>query len=268
MNDFYEEIVKQKKLGQSCVSVTVVDKSGDGPCSIGAKMIVLENGNILGTVGGGSVEKIAIEYAKAIFKNKKSEMLVYDLGENSKSSNIKLTGMVCGGTTTLFYEYIDSGVNVYLFGAGHIGKALVYHLKELNYNIHMIDSRIGIFDDIDGEFEKINCEYKNFDEKITIKPDSMILITTHSHSFDYHVLANILHKDYSPKFIGMISSKKKIAKFKEDLLKDHIEFKNKPLYAPVGIDIGGVSPHEIAISIIAQMQAISHNKESIKNMDQ
>jgi xanthine dehydrogenase accessory factor len=263
----YEEILKIKKDGEVGVLVTVVEKDGHGPAIVGTKMLVRPGGKRKGTVGGGALEYAALKKAAQILEDKKNCLKKYLLSPDNDIIDGEQTGMLCGGSITLFYEYIGSGARLYIFGAGHIGKALVYHLKSLNFYITLIDNRDGMVETIDHAQRRMTVNYKTALEGEEVPANSFFIIATHSHALDYVILKRIYEANWSPKYIGLIASKRKspliIQQLLEELEKDiNLDI----LYTPIGLDIGGQSPDEIAISIISELQAIRYDKGGHKHM--
>jgi len=269
VTEIYEELLKLKTNGEVGVLVTVVKKEGHGPAVTGAKMLVLQNGEKKGTVGGGALEYAAVKWAARVLPDKKSGLKKYLLSPDNEiiDEEGEKTGMLCGGSITLFYEYIGSGARLYIFGAGHIGKALVYHLKNLDYYITLIDNRDGMVETIDGVQRRVTTEYKTALRDEDVPGDSFFIIATHSHALDYVVLKRIYEAGWSPKYIGLIASKRKaplmIKQLTEEVGKDiNLDI----FYSPVGLAVGGASPDEIAISIISELQAVRYGKNGHKHM--
>jgi xanthine dehydrogenase accessory factor len=263
----YEEILKLKTSGENGVLITVVEKEGHGPAVIGTKMLVRQDGQKKGTVGGGTLEYAAIKHAGKILENQTSGIKKYLLSPDNEIINGEKTGMLCGGTISLFYEYIGPGERLYIFGAGHIGKALVYHLKNLNYYITLIDNREGMVENIEGVQRRITTQYETALKDEDVPAAGYFIIASHSHQLDYVILKRIYEAGWRPKYIGMVASKRKsplmIQRLKEELGED-IDL--DMLYTPVGLNIGGPSPDEIAVSITAELLAIRYNKSGHKHM--
>jgi len=228
---------------------------------------VLPGGTKKGTVGGGALEHAAARLATKILDDKKNCMKKYLLSPDNEIIDGEKTGMMCGGTVTLFYEYIGSGERLYIFGAGHIGKALVYHLKNLNYYITLLDNREGMVESVESVQRRFTSQYDSIMQGEEVSPGGFFIIATHSHALDYVVLKRIYEAQWNPRYIGLIASKKKspamIQRLKEELGND-IDLEN--LYTPIGLDLGGQNPDEIAISIISELQAVRYRKEGHKHM--
>ena len=245
--------------GSICgVLVTVIAKEGSGPAATGTKMIVYPDGKISGTVGGGSIEKMAIDKAMKIFGTHKNATEKYIMDNSAEGKN---TGMICGGTATLFFEYFAPKKHVYIFGAGHIGKALTYHLKQLNYHICLIDDREDVLAEIPDADEKIHAPFMDALNDREVQKNAFFVIATYQHKYDGVVLHKIYGSDWEPKYVGLVASRSKKEKMTEELLKAFPDAHIDVLYTPAGLNIGGTLPHEIAISIISEMQAVANNKE-------
>jgi xanthine dehydrogenase accessory factor len=264
--DIYERIPALKKSGGEGVLITVVDKEGHGPAPVQAKMLFINDGEKEGTVGGGALEHAAEKAAKTVLKDKKGFLKKYLLDPDNHVIEGEETGMLCGGATTLFFEYIGSGLPLYIFGAGHIGKALTYHLKNLNYHITMVDNREEVLREITGVQHTAAGQYSSIFQGEEVRDGSFIVIATHSHQLDYVVLKRIYEANWKPAYIGLVASRKKSKIMKEKLGE---ELNREPdfsmLYCPVGLDIGGTNPDEIALSIIAELQAQRYKKTGHKH---
>ena len=269
MKDIYEEILKLQAQGNSGVLVTVVEKDGHGPAVIGAKMLVLPGGEKKGTVGGGALEYAAVKHSLQVLDKKESGLKKYLLSPDNEiiDETGEKTGMLCGGTITLFYETIGSGDKLYIFGAGHVGKALVYHLKNLDYYITLLDSREGMVETIEGVQRRITVDYKTALQDEDVPEKSFFIIAAHSHALDYVILKRIYEAGWNPKYIGLIASKRKSPVMVKRLIEEMgKEIDLDILYSPVGLNIGGASPDEIAISIISELQAVRYGKNGHKHM--
>ncbi len=267
MVDIYQKINEYRKLGKDLVLVTVTEKEGMGPADIGKKMLVTEDGEAFGTVGGGSIEFYAREKAKAVVKQRKSFSEKYILNNRDvyvDDGEVKLD-MACGGKATLFYEFVGPKQYLYIFGAGHCGAALAKVIKPLGFHITIVDDRQVVLDQLDDSADiKVKSGFADYIEKNGLRDNAYVVVCTPSHTNDYHVLNKILEKNIKPAYFGMLCSKKKIAEYLEKAYETYgkdIDLKN--FYSPIGLDIGGNSPEEIAISISGEILSVYYGKSEL-----
>ena len=267
MVDIYSKIHEYNKLGFDLVLVTVTEKSGMGPADVGKKMLVVENGEAFGTVGGGAIEYYAREKCKDVIKERKSFSEKYVLCDREVyvDNEEVVLPMACGGKVTLFYEFVGPKQYVYIFGAGHCGAALARTLKPLGFHVTIIDERKAVIDALDDSADvKVISGFVDYIEKYGLRDNAYIVVCTPSHQNDYHVLNKILEKKYKPAYFGMLCSKKKIADYLERAYQEYgkdIDLSN--FYSPIGLNIGGNSPEEIAISISGEMLSIYYGKSEL-----
>ncbi len=262
-----EDIYRMYRNNLPGMVVTVVDKTGEGPQIVGAKMLVTPDGKSKGTIGGGALERIAYEEALTLLNKKSSHLEKYDLSCDHAFKDAKYVGMSCGGSITLFYEYMNPGTPLFIFGAGHVGRAVANHLKNMNYIITVVDDREGIFDGFEGGNNTITGKYQEVIKNLYMPDGCQVLIATPGHVSDYTVLKYIHEAGYKPSYIGLLGSKVKSEAVYKKIAEDFgSEFRLDLLYLPVGLDIGGSSPEEVAISIIAEMQALKYCRDGNKHM--
>ncbi len=269
MDAIYEHIVQFKKQGIDMVLVTAVKKEGEGPVGVGKKMLVSETDESFGTVGGGSLELYARKQIKDVFKKRTSCIETYLLNDQEviKENEAKRLNMVCGGKVTLFYDFIGAKEHIYLFGAGHVAQALVNVLHTMPFYLTVIDDRAFVIDRFNHANRLVHQGFVEFIENEGLKPGSFVIVCTPNHHHDYRVMHKLIEKKLELKYVGMLSSMQKM----KDYLEKTYETFGKDLdlnhvYAPIGLDLGGKSPEEIAISISAEILAITHHKKHLKHM--
>ena len=265
--NIYELTHKYMKQGIPMVVVSAVDKQGNGPVEVGKKMIVLKDNQAFGTVGGGALEYNAREYCKTVLKNKKSETKTYLLNEGAIVEGMETLNMACGGKVTLYFEYIGYSEHIYIFGAGHCGQALSNVLGTLNYHTTIIDDRKEVIDAFIGGNEVVHSPFVKYIDDYGLEEDSFVVVATPSHKYDYKVVDKIIEKKINLKYFGMLCSKNKLNDYLDLAFKTYgkdINLKN--FYSPVGLDTGGGSPEEIAISIASEILAVSNGKENHNHM--
>jgi len=262
--DIYKKATQLGENNQPFVIATVTDVQGSAPGKIGFKILVQGEGTILGTVGGGAIEKHIIEESLDRLKRSDSGMAHYILSQNAREmKDVKVIPMSCSGRISVFYEVHGRKPVVYVFGGGHVGQALLYNLKPLDWYSILIDNRKDFATKEKNPYadEIIFEDYEKYSKKFTPVEDSFVIILTHGHKYDQKIL-NILYKrELSLPYIGIIASKSKAAglfkKLKENVGK---EINTSVIHSPVGLDIGGNSAAEIALAIAAEMQSLRYNK--------
>ena len=269
MIDIYQKLSELRNQGRDAIVVTVTEKEGMGPADVGKKMLVTEGNIAFGTIGGGAIEYYARERCKEILISRESFSEKYIL--NDKDIKIDdgsvVLPMACGGKVTLFYEFLGPKQYVYIFGGGHCGAALAKLLKPLGFFTTIIDNRKDVIDALDDSANlKVNEEFADFISKENIPDNRYIVVSTPSHTYDFDVLDKILELNIKPKYFGMLCSKKKIADYLEKVYKIHgknIDLSN--FYSPIGLQTGGDSPEEVAISIAAEILSVYYKKEAINS---
>ncbi len=246
VSSIYQKIIDIENSNRKGVLCTIISTKGSSPRKTGAKMLVYENGAINGTIGGGALEKKVIEQALDTLKNNSAITVKHNL--------VSELAMCCGGTVELFIEPIMNKKKLYIFGAGHIGKALAKFAIDLDFNTTLIDERYDAFEGIDiPDCTLIQNHHATAIEQLSFHENTFVVILTHNHSYDREILA--LTSKKSHKYIGMIGSERKVEIAKKNLVASHIlnEKEVEDIDMPIGLDIEAITPHEIAISILAKL---------------
>jgi xanthine dehydrogenase accessory factor len=256
--DLYEEIVKLRREGRRGAVATIVNVRGSIPSFKTAKMLVRDDGSIVGTIGGGCVEGEVWQAARQVMESEKPRTLSFDLNQDPKYD----TGLVCGGTLEIFVEPILPPAELYVFGAGHVATSLYKIARMAGFDVSVVDDREAYANrERFPEAQQVIAEdYEKAMAQLTPSESSYIVIVTRGHRDDMRVLRWAVQTP--ARYIGMIGSKRKtIAIFKE-LQKEGLapELFNR-VHAPVGLDIGAITPEEIAVSITAELIAKRRNVE-------
>jgi len=253
--------------GVPIIVISAIDKQGEGPVEVGKKLLVTIANEAFGTVGGGALEYHAREYCKELFQAKKSVTRTYLLHEGKVIDDATTLPMACGGKVTLFFEYIGPSEYIYIFGAGHVGQALTNVLMTMNFHITVIDERPEVIAQFKGGHDVVLSPFAEYIKTNGLVEGSFVIVCTPSHKYDYNVIHQVIEQGINVKYIGMLCS---LPKLKDYLDKTYATFgKDIDLtnfYSPIGLDIGGGSPEEIAISIASEILAVSHGKTGHKHM--
>lgn len=257
-NEFlFKKLVEFLEERKKVALITIVDKQGSAPRDVGTKMLVTEDGEVVGTIGGGKFEKMLIDEALKCINEDKSKIIRFSFTGKEVEKAID-TGLICGGILTVFVDVIKPQERVILFGVGKVGKPLAYILNFMGFKVIVTDPNPDLVskdvypfaeDLISGKPEEITKKLMN---RITKKD---ILLVTHGDiSIDYMAVKSFLGKTM---FVGLLGSKRKIAEFVRKLKSEgvNVELIKKYLRGPIGLDIGAQTPEEIAISVAAEILA-------------
>jgi xanthine dehydrogenase accessory factor len=248
---FYNKIYRVSQQKAKAALCIIVQTKGSTPRKVGAKMIVSENGSIIGTIGGGNLEKKVIENALQQINKNEAKLFKHDL--------LHQHNMCCGGSVEIYIEPIQKMNKLYIFGAGHTGNALSKIASDLDFDIYVIDDRKEYIDSINTEgINKMNVDYKKVLPTLPFDENTYTVIMTYEHSHDRDILAYCIKKPSA--YIGMIGSQRKIEltkkMFTEGKIATKAELENVNM--PMGINICADSPEEIAVSILAKLIEIKN----------
>lgn len=253
MMDIYEEIVRMRQEGRSCALATIVNTQGSIPSFASAKMLVRDDGSIVGTVGGGGAEYEVIQAAREVIDEEKPRTVSFDLNKRPGVD----AGMVCGGSLEIYVEPIVVAPRLYIFGAGHVGLSTYRIAHSAGFEVTIVDEREA-FANRERYPDAKGIVVAPFDAAMAglyPSPGSYVLIFTPSHQTDMQVLRWAV--DTPARYIGMMGSKRKVIGIFRELQKDGVRPERfRAVHAPVGLDIGAQPPEEIAISVVAEMIAL------------
>lgn len=250
--DVYEEIVRLRQLGRRGAVATIVNVRGSIPSFKTAKMLVCDDGSIVGTIGGGCVEAEVWQAAQEVMETEKPRSMTFDLNQDPKSD----TGLVCGGTLEIFIEPILPPAVLYLFGAGHVAANVSKIASQAGFDVTVVDDREAYAnrERFPEANEVIAEDFATALARLQPSESSFIVIVTRGHHDDMRILRWAVQT--SARYIGMIGSKRKTIAIFDELRKEGIAANLfQKVHAPIGLDIGAVTPEEIAVSITAELIA-------------
>jgi xanthine dehydrogenase accessory factor len=256
--DIYEEIVKLRQQGRRGAVATIVSVHGSIPSFKTAKMLVRDDGSIVGTIGGGCVEAEVWQAAREVMENEKPRTLTFNLNQDPKYD----TGLVCGGTLDIFVEPILPPASLYIFGAGHVSVNLYTVAKGAGFDVTVADDREAYAnrERFPDAKEVIAEDFERVMARLAPNESSYIVIVTRGHRDDMRLLRWAVQTP--ARYIGMIGSRRKTIAIFRELTKEGIApalFER--VHAPVGLDIGAVTPEEIAVAITAELIAVRRRVE-------
>lgn len=296
-----EELAAGRRVGLASLLAT----AGSMPRHEGARLAVTEAGLLIGTVGGGAVERLAIERAREARAGGASSLEWYRTGDE----------MACGGdallaarplaerdlpflrdlldtlergepacveeawedpasptlslvpparlsrptwddAATTYREPVCAPCRLHVFGAGHVGAALVGLAAAAGFEPHVYDDRPELATpEALPDAASVSCgSFEEIAASAPIAPNDAVVVLTHGHVHDEAVLLAVLGREVQPAYVGCIGSRRKSA-----LAREHLAAAGVPagrvdaVHMPIGLAIGAVTPAEIAVSIVAQL---------------
>jgi xanthine dehydrogenase accessory factor len=257
--DIYEQIVELRRSGRRGAVATIVNVRGSIPSFRTAKMLVRDDGSIVGTIGGGCVEADVWQAAREVMESEKPRTLKFDLNQDPRYD----TGLVCGGTLEIFVEPILPPALLYLFGAGHVALNLCQVAATAGFEVTVTDDRSSYAtkERFPAAREMHVLDFEEATQKLDPNESSYIVIVTRGHRDDMRILRWAVQTRAG--YVGMIGSKRKVIEIFKTLRKEGVPAHLfDRVHAPVGLDIGAITPEEIAIAITAELIAFRRHAGS------
>lgn len=250
--DIYEELVRLRREGRPCALVTIVQSIGSSPQKEGAKMIVMDDGSTIGTLGGGCIEAEVIQTSLMALREGSARTVPFQLTE-------KHGGLVCGGKILVYVEPVVPEPHLVVLGAGHVGKALSQIARFSGFRVTVVDDRGEYANraNLPAANEVVVAGFTTVFAEVPADKDTFIVIATRGHNHDLDALRAALMTE--ARYVGLLGSKRKKALLFKTLRGEG--FSDDAIgrvVTPVGLSIGSVTPEEIAISIMAQI--IQHRR--------
>jgi xanthine dehydrogenase accessory factor len=230
---------------------TVVKTSGSTPQRAGARLLLKPDGTCVGTVGGGAIEHEVVEHLRQVMASKVAQVLVRDLGRD--------LAMCCGGRMEIFLEAIPEVPRLWLCGAGHVARPTAALARSVGFEVHVLDEREEL-----NTLERFpGCELRLQEPSDVLLRSSFaardwLLIMTHDHQLDERALELALERPF--RYIGLVGSRRKVFRIVQRVAARRGKPSLERVYAPVGLDLGAVSPEEIAVSIVAELIALRYGR--------
>lgn len=250
----FEEAARLVRAGQPAALCTVVRAVGSTPRGLGARMVVYPDGQTLGTIGGGALERqVALLAADAT--HEAPQVVDYDLGRD--------LDMSCGGEISVLIEPLGNSPQLVLFGAGHIAQVLAPMAATTGFRVSLVDDLPKYANE--ARFPDAAQLIHSFDPDdwtaLALDERTYCVILTRDHSQDLAVLRSLVERDLA--YLGMIGSQSKVAASLAALRAEGVaEERLAQVFAPIGLDIGSETPEEIAISILAQLIQVRRGTRS------
>ncbi len=258
MREILEAFLDEIRFGRRAVLATIVRSSGSTPRTMGARLIVHADGTSRGTIGGGAFEAMVIFDAKALLAAPKLAPALkrYTFTEHGEDA----LGMACGGTAEVLLEPTGPSERLIVFGAGHVGLALARLARTVGFAPELIDDRpewceIARAEAL-GRVWQCGGDYQSGIPELD--PSCFIAVVTRCHRTDRAALKAVI--GLNARYVGLIGSRRKKAVIFAALgAEDGVPQEALArVHCPIGLPIGGETPEEIAVSIVAELLQVKH----------
>jgi xanthine dehydrogenase accessory factor len=247
--DIFRAVIDAQTNGQSAALATVIRAQGSLPRHVGSKMLVLPDGHIVGTVGGGAMEAKVIAEAKTVIASSESKIVTYTLNDIAKGDP-----GICGGTVEIFIEPLVTPPVLLVIGCGHVGKALAELGKWMQYRVIVTDDRAEYCNPayIPNMDEYIVAPPSQVTQRVTLTPRTYVCAVTRGLPVDIELFPPLLTADIP--YLGLIGSRRRWSITIKAL--EERGFSREQIakvHAPIGLELNAETPHEIAVSIMAEI---------------
>ncbi len=254
--DIYAEIARLRKEGRKAALATIIQVQGSVPSYETSKILVRDDGSIVGTVGGGCVEAEVWAIAQDVMREEKPRRLHFNLNENPEYAN----GLICGGSLDIFVEPILATPTVYLFGGGHVSLSISRVASIAGFETVIADDREAFANKqrFPEAAETYAGAWEEIFPRLRTNEFSYLVIATRGHKSDLTCLRWAV--SVPARYVGMIGSKRKLIEFHKILESEGAPREQlERVHSPVGLDIGALTPQEIAVAVVAEMIAVRRN---------
>jgi xanthine dehydrogenase accessory factor len=256
--EVFAAVADALERGEPAALVTIVSTVGSTPQRVGAKMLVFGDGRIVGTIGGGCYENDAFGKAREAIRSRRPQLVHYELDDDFAQE----TGLICGGQMDVYIEPIEPSPELFVIGAGHVGFHLARLAHEVGFRVHVVDDRekFANAERFPHAIEVVVEDIPAWIARASLPAHAYAVIVTRGHTNDLDALRALAPLEL--RYLGLIGSRAKVARIYDALVDDHLPPEALArVHAPIGLDIGAVTPQEIAVSILAELIAVKHGKE-------
>lgn len=256
--DIFEEVAEMRARGERGALCTVVSTTGSTPGKETMRLLVRESGSFSGSVGGGCVEADVVAAAMDVMETETPRKLEFKLTEEATGS----TGLLCGGLLEVFVEPITAP-HLLLYGAGHVSRSVCAMAADAGFRVAVVDDRAAF--PTEDRFPAahrliVGTSFEQVFRELVVPAGAYAVVVTRGHSMDLECLDHALHS--KARYVGLIGSKVKVrgilARLRDAGRLDGVDLSR--LHAPIGLDLGGATHGEIAISIVAELIAVRRRR--------
>jgi xanthine dehydrogenase accessory factor len=244
--------------GRRICLATIIRREGSAPREVGAKMVMSSDGKTAGTIGGGGAEKLILDRMAEALLSGKPAVVDFDLSGDSEDLDA-----MCGGDISVFIEPMGVARRLFVIGAGHIGVALARLARDSGFAVTLVDDREDYLaaSGLDDSIYRV-CASPRDHKNLDIDGSSFVVVCTRGHKLDKEWLGSLVSLE--PRYIGMLGSRRKAESIFENLRADGVPGRLiDRVRTPVGLDIGALTPMEIAVSIAAELISVWRKRTAV-----
>jgi xanthine dehydrogenase accessory factor len=257
LRTIYQAVAEVERNNLLAALCTVVRSRGSTPRRAGSKMLVYADGSLLGSVGGGEMEGRVIAEARQAMQDGKARLVEYEMSDPSRGDP-----GVCGGQMEIYVEPLIPKPTLVLVGAGHVGKAVVHLASWLGFRVVVSDDRAEYCtpEAVPGADEYHPVALAELASRLAINPWTYFVLTTRGVDIDVPGIPSLLESPAA--YIGIIGSRRRWNTTRQQLLDKGLpEEALKRIHSPMGLELQAETPEEIAVSIMAEIILIMHQKD-------
>jgi len=251
--DIFEEIVRLRQAGRKGALATIIEVQGSIPSHESSKILIRDDGSIVGTVGGGCVEAEVWSAAQEVMREEKPRRLHFNLNARPEMDN----GLICGGSLDIYVEPILATPMAMILGGGHVGLHVARVAKTAGFEVVVADDRDAFAnrERFPEAVETLAGPWEEIFPKLPVNSHTYLVLVTRGHKGDLDCLRWAVTT--GARYIGMIGSKRKFIEICKVLEGEGVPAEQlERVHSPIGLDIGALTPEEIAVSIVAEMIAV------------
>lgn len=255
--DVFEAVAEALQRGEPAALVTIIRAQGSTPQRVGAKMLVFPDGRTVGTIGGGCYENEAFWKARTAIENRQPVIAKYELADDVAEDS----GLICGGQMEVYIEPLEPAPELYLVGAGHVSYHVARAAHEVGFKLHVIDDRekFANAERFPHAAEVVVDAIPEWLERADLPAHAYAVILTRGHRHDLDALRALAPKPI--RYLGLIGSRAKVARLTKVLEEEGLPAERlRRVHSPVGLDLGAVTPQEIAVSIVAELIGVKYGR--------
>jgi len=254
--EVFSAVTEALQRGEPAALVTIIRTQGSTPQRVGAKMLVFADGRTIGTIGGGCYENDAFWKARRAIETRHPLVARYELSDDF----VEESGLICGGQMEVYIEPLEPAPHLYLVGAGHVSFHVARLAFGVGFRVHVIDDRdkYANAERFPDAIEIVVDAIPDWLNRATLPSSAYAVILTRGHRHDLDALRELAKHDL--RYLGLIGSRAKVARLYDALQGEALPDQLRRVHAPVGLDIGAISPQEIAVSIVAELIAVKYGK--------